>query len=123
MRSREVPDTTTGAANECLPDFANTNTVDDRDCWLGELVMTTPADRHFPNPNGKHRSAHRTADDAAQAAPIQLRLARFMFDLQADDYDAEDAMRELAWADDGIRGFWVGQAGAVVSFLGLEACA
>jgi hypothetical protein len=31
-----------------------------------------------------------------------------MFDLQADD---------------GIGGLWLGQAGAVISFLGLEACA
>jgi hypothetical protein len=70
------------------------------------------------------RTAHRTGDDTAQGPPpVELRLARFMFDLQADDYDADDAMREQAWADDGIRGFWLGQAGAVVSFVGLEAWA
>ena len=89
--------------------------------------MPTPADRSIPEPDGNQgndhppdRSAHRTADEARDP---ELRLARFMFDLQADDYDADDAMRELAWADDGVRGFWLGQAGAVVSFLGLEACA
>jgi hypothetical protein len=50
-------------------------------------------------------------------------LARFMFDLQADGYLADDAMRELAWADDRIHDFWLDQARAVVAFLGLEMCA
>ncbi len=92
--------------------------------------MPTPADRRVPEPDGKQgndytpdHSAHRAAAEAQDPAAVDLRLARFMFDLQADDYDADDAMRELAWADDGIRGFWLGQAGSVVSFLGLEACA
>jgi hypothetical protein len=49
------------------------------------------------------------------------RLARFMFDLQADDYDAQGAMRELAWAERNARGFWLGRANAVASFLRLEA--
>ena len=85
--------------------------------------MTNPADRNSSKPNDKHRSAYRTENHAGYASPIQLHLARFMFDLQADDYNADDAMRELAWADSGIRGFWLGQAWAVVSFLGLEDCA
>jgi hypothetical protein len=54
---------------------------------------------------------------------VSRHLARFMFDLQADDYEADEAMRELAWADDRIHDFWLGQASAVVAFLGLELCA
>lgn len=57
---------------------------------------------------------------ASDLTAMSQRLARFMFDLQADDYEAAEAMRELAWADDGIRDFWLDQAGAVVSFLRLE---
>ena len=85
--------------------------------------MTTPADRNSSKPNDKHGSASCTENHAGYASQVQVHLARFMFDLQADDYNADDAMRELAWADSGIRGFWLGQAGAVVSFLGLENCA
>jgi hypothetical protein len=54
---------------------------------------------------------------------LNQRLARFMFDLQADDYEADDALRELAWCDEGVRDFWLTQAGAVVAFLELETCA
>jgi hypothetical protein len=80
-----------------------------------------------------HGTRERTASNPGFALPGQDRdtgatavsrhLARFMFDLQADDYGADDAMRELAWADDRIHDFWLGQAGAVVAFLGLERCA
>jgi hypothetical protein len=58
---------------------------------------------------------------ARRAGAMNERLARFMFDLQADDYDAQGAMRELAWADRNVCGFWLGQSNAVVSFLRLEA--
>jgi hypothetical protein len=44
-------------------------------------------------------------------------LARFLFDQQADEYDADDAMRELAWADPQISGFWVEQAQGILDFL------
>lgn len=82
--------------------------------------MTTVANRVHDTSTSHHdeRADHTPARGSTDARD---RLARFMFDLQADSYDAVDAMRELAWADDGIRDFWVGQAGAVVSFLGLEA--
>jgi hypothetical protein len=70
-----------------------------------ELEMATPEFRN-------------TTDTAS----LSERVARFMFDLQADDYEADDALRELAWADGGIHDFWLGQADAVISFLGLELC-
>jgi len=60
---------------------------------------------------------------ATDLAAVSRHLARFMFDLQADGYEADEAMRELAWADDRIHDFWLGQASAVVAFLGLELCA
>jgi len=59
----------------------------------------------------------------ADMAAMRRHLARFMFDLQADDYEADEAMRELAWADDRIHDFWLGQARAVVAFLGRELAA
>jgi hypothetical protein len=59
----------------------------------------------------------------ADLEAMSRRLARFMFDLQADDYEADEAIRDRAWADDRIHDFWLGQASAVVAFLGLELCA
>lgn len=44
-------------------------------------------------------------------------LARFLFDQQADEYDADEAMRELAWADHHIRSFWLDQAEGILDFL------
>lgn len=44
-------------------------------------------------------------------------LGRFLFDRQADSYDADSAMRELAWADPDIRSFWIAEAGAVLEFI------
>lgn len=44
-------------------------------------------------------------------------LARFMFDRQADSYEADPAMRELAWADASIRQFWDDEAQAIRGFL------
>lgn len=44
-------------------------------------------------------------------------LARFLFDRQADSYDADPAMRELAWVDPDIRSFWIEEAGAVLAFI------
>lgn len=61
--------------------------------------------------------------DVTDMAVVTRHLARFMFDLQADDYEADEAMRELAWADTGIYDFWLGQANAVLAFLTLELCA
>jgi hypothetical protein len=88
----------------------------------GAVWPPTPPRR--PDDHAPERTGHRTADDTApRPPPAELRLARFMLDLQADDYDADGAMREVAWADDGVRGFWLGQAGAVISLVGLEACA
>lgn len=45
-------------------------------------------------------------------------LARFLFDRQADSYDSDPAMRELAWADPDIRDFWDAEARAIRRFLG-----
>ena len=45
-------------------------------------------------------------------------LARFLFDRQADSYDSDPAMRELAWADANIREFWGAEAHAILEFLG-----
>lgn len=45
-------------------------------------------------------------------------LARFLFDRQADSYEADPAMRELAWADANIREFWDDEAHAILGFLG-----
>lgn len=58
--------------------------------------------------------------DAARrevVAAMREDLARFLFDQQADEYDADVAMRELAWADHHIRSFWLEQAGGVLDFL------
>jgi hypothetical protein len=71
-----------------------------------------------------------TSDDHSTAHDLDIenettaasRLGRFLFDLQADQYDATDPMRELAWADDRIQAFWHAQADAVVGFLCLDRC-
>lgn len=44
-------------------------------------------------------------------------LARFLFDRQADSYESDPALRELAWADPDIRHFWVVEADAIKEFL------
>ena len=44
-------------------------------------------------------------------------LARFLFDQQADEYGADEAMRELAWADTFIQSFWLDQAQGILDFL------
>lgn len=82
--------------------------------------MTAPRDPNHPGTDTEQRSGHAGVPDIVL---VNSRLARFMFDMQADSYDADDEMRELAWADVGIRGFWVGQAEAVTSFLRLQECA
>ena len=51
------------------------------------------------------------------------RLAYFMFGVQARDYDATPEMTAEAWADPGVRGFWIDQAGAVLGFLAREGAA
>jgi hypothetical protein len=93
--------------------------------------MATPHDHHDEHHHKHHDDSHVDHTGAGRHSfepplsdhdkAVSERLARFMFDLQADDYDAQHALRELAWADDDIRGFWLGQADAVVSFLGLDA--
>jgi hypothetical protein len=98
--------------------------------------MATPRDSHKPqqgrdsDTDGTRERIGSTPDFAPtdssgvrEMAAVSRRLARFMFDLQADDYEAGEAMRELAWADDRIHDFWLDQANAVVAFLGLERCA
>jgi hypothetical protein len=42
-------------------------------------------------------------------------LARFMFDRQAQAYDAEQA--NLAWMDPGVQAFWRNEASAVLGFI------
>lgn len=41
-------------------------------------------------------------------------LARRMFLRQSEQYDAEPALVELAWADPQIAGFWLAEAQAVL---------
>ncbi len=48
----------------------------------------------------------------------EAQLGRFLFDRQADSYEADSAMRELAWVDPDIRSFWIAEAGAVLEFIG-----
>lgn len=94
--------------------------------------MATPHEQHdldHYHPDHGNHGRDQGRDDHSNrghhprrgVSAVNERLARFLFDLQADDYDAQDAMRELAWADDNIRGFWLDQADAVVSFLELDA--
>ena len=45
-------------------------------------------------------------------------LARFLFDRQADSYDADPGLRELAWLDPDIQKFWTDEADAIRGFLG-----
>lgn len=78
--------------------------------------MTTPRNQDHD------RSSHHDHDGGHESA-VTRRLARFMVDTQADSFDAQDAMRELAWADGSIRGFWLDEADALVTFLGLEEAA
>jgi hypothetical protein len=47
-------------------------------------------------------------------------LARFLFDRQADSYDSDPAMRELAWADADIRRFWDDESQAILEHLGVD---
>lgn len=44
-------------------------------------------------------------------------LARHMFQRQADSYDSDPALIELAWVDPDIRAFWIAEASAVVAYL------
>ena len=46
------------------------------------------------------------------------RLARHMFQRQADSYDSDPALVELAWVDTDIRAFWIAEATSVLSYLG-----
>lgn len=90
--------------------------------------MATPHDHNNTPPQrwgttDLNRDPNVGPDADRSSGPVSERLARFMFDMQADGYDADDAMRELAWGDDNVHEFWLGQADAVVSFLGLGLCA
>ena len=44
-------------------------------------------------------------------------LARHMFQRQADSYDSDPALVELAWVDPDIRAFWIAEATAVLDYL------
>lgn len=44
-------------------------------------------------------------------------LARFLFDRQAREYNADDDMIEAAWQDPGVHEFWMEEAEAVLAFL------
>jgi hypothetical protein len=49
-----------------------------------------------------------------------LGLARFLFDRQANSYDADPEEVNLAWmTDGGIRDFWLTEARAVLAWLWL----
>jgi len=44
-------------------------------------------------------------------------LARFMFDRQAEHYDADPEEAALAWLDPGVQAFWRNEAAAVLGFI------
>lgn len=44
-------------------------------------------------------------------------LAKFMFERQAETYDAEPGMVDEMWADPGVHEFWLSEARAVLRFL------
>jgi hypothetical protein len=44
-------------------------------------------------------------------------LARFMFQRQADAYDADPEEANLAWMDPGVQAFWRNEAAAVLGFI------
>ncbi|MFC7362172.1 hypothetical protein [Nocardioides astragali] len=44
-------------------------------------------------------------------------LARHMFQRQADSYDSDPALVELAWVDPDIRAFWMAEAISVLAYL------
>lgn len=47
-----------------------------------------------------------------------LMVARFMFDRNAEQMDADEETLEYYWGDPGVRNFWVGEAEAILSFVG-----
>lgn len=49
-------------------------------------------------------------------------LARAMYDRQADTFDADPGLRELAWADPDIRAFWEAEADHVLAVIGIIRC-
>lgn len=44
-------------------------------------------------------------------------LARFLFDRQADSYDAHPVDREMFWRDENIQEFWLAEAAAITEFI------
>ena len=44
-------------------------------------------------------------------------VARHMFQRQADSYDSEPALVELAWLDPEIRRFWIDEAASVLVYV------
>jgi hypothetical protein len=44
-------------------------------------------------------------------------LARFMFDRQAQAYDADPEEANLAWLDPGVQAFWRNEAAAVLGYI------
>jgi hypothetical protein len=45
------------------------------------------------------------------------RLARFMFNRQAEHYDADPEEANLAWMDPGVQAFWRNEAAAVLGYI------
>lgn len=44
------------------------------------------------------------------------KLARFLYDRQADSYNADPEMREELWTG-GVRDFWLAEAAAILNHL------
>ena len=47
-----------------------------------------------------------------------LKVARFMYDRNAESMGADDEARDYYWGDPGVRQFWSGEAEAILSFVG-----
>lgn len=47
-----------------------------------------------------------------------LKVARFMFDRNAEQMGADEPTRDYYWNEDGIKQFWTGEAEAILSFVG-----
>jgi hypothetical protein len=52
-----------------------------------------------------------------------LKVARFMYERQAEEYGAEKDQIEEVWGDSDIRKFWTEEAEAVLGFLGFSEAA
>ena len=47
-----------------------------------------------------------------------LKVARFMFDRNADAMGANEEARDYYWGEPEVNTFWTGEAEAILSFLG-----